>query len=100
MPTEENFKINFLSKRSKVENEIRLPIAIYADFVSVLRKVENNIFGGEMSNALQQHEVLSYCVYVKSTLPDKVTYKLPTEPFVYRKLCDNEDVAEHFVNYI
>jgi hypothetical protein len=48
----------------------------------------------------QHHEALTYCVYVKSTLPDKVTFKLPKEPFIYRKTCDNEDVAQHFVKLI
>jgi hypothetical protein len=66
----------------------------------VLKRVENNSIGGDMSTALQHHEALSYCVYVKSTLPEKVSFKLPKEPFVYRKTCDNEDVAEHFVKYI
>jgi hypothetical protein len=51
MPTIGNYKINFLSKRGKVKNEIRLPIAIYADFESVLRKVENKKFGGEKSTS-------------------------------------------------
>jgi hypothetical protein len=78
MPTTENYKINFLSKRGNVENEIRLPIAIYANFESVLKRIENTTLKGEKSNATQEHEALSYCVYVKSTLPESVTFKLPS----------------------
>jgi hypothetical protein len=100
MPNKDNCKINFLSKRGNVEKEIQLPIAIYADFELVLKRVENNSIRGEMSTSLQQYEALSYCLYVKSTQPEKVSFKLPKEPFVYRKTCDNEDVAEHFEKYI
>ena len=86
MPQCSDNQINFLNKRGKVENEMRLPIAVYADFESILPKVDSEKdSSSSKTKPLQIHEAMSYCIQIVSSLPEHVTRKLSNKPFVYRR---------------
>jgi DNA polymerase type B, organellar and viral/Recombination endonuclease VII len=94
MPTKTPF-----IKFENVERQLRVPIAIYADFESILKPIHGNNPSPDESYTrhYQLHEPMSFCVYVKTSFPCS---GLPTEPYIYRGREGREDVAKHFVNYL
>jgi hypothetical protein len=86
-------------KFEMVERQLRVPIAIYADFESILKPIHGNNPSPDESYTrhYQLHEPMSFCVYVKTSFPCS---GLPTEPYIYRGREGEGDVARHFVNYL
>ncbi|XP_073986094.1 uncharacterized protein [Rhodnius prolixus] len=84
---------------TKVQNQMRIPIVIYADFESVLKKIPSD---GNSSRTYttpyQSHLPMSFCVYIKvaEDIRHCLPADFPAEPYIYT----GEDSAEKFMAYI
>ncbi|XP_073999570.1 uncharacterized protein [Rhodnius prolixus] len=84
---------------TKIQNQLRIPIVIYADFESILKKINNNNPGTSQTTPYQSHLPMSFCTYVKvaEDIPRHcIPADFPAEPYIYT----GEDAAEKFMAYI
>lgn len=98
MPKNEDIFLKF--KNTAYETE--MPITICADFESVLVPVlgcQNNpeLPGAQVTH---MHKLMSYCFFVKHSLPSHVVKGLPTQPVLYRARNETDDVGAHFMEEI
>lgn len=75
---------------------IKLPIVVYADFESILLKVNKKVSTKTKINNV--HEPMSFGIYVvhDESLPESVTSYLPRKPYIYR----GENAPKKFMNYL
>jgi hypothetical protein len=75
-----------------------LPIIIYADFEAALVDVQRppNDPYRSSTTTVQQHEVMSYCFFVQTTLTPEKMVGVPLEPHIYRW----ENAAARFLTHL
>ncbi|KAE9543662.1 hypothetical protein AGLY_002058, partial [Aphis glycines] len=75
----------------------RHPIVIYADFVALLKKLEEKC--GNNTKVIQKHEVMSYGFMIKanSDVPTELLeqFNIPTSPIIFRGDEDNKNVGKN-----
>lgn len=77
-------------------HSLKLPIVAYADFESLLVKVNKKVSKKTFINS--HHEPMSFGIYVvyDRSLPDCITNYLPKEPYIYRGL----NAPAKFMHYL
>jgi hypothetical protein len=80
------------------QHSTELPIVIYADFEAALRDVQGPPYDPYRSSTtkVQQHEAMSYCFFVHTTLPPEKMVDVPLEPQIYR----GENAAARFLEQL
>lgn len=87
---------NSILKFKKTQQQYKIPIVIYADFESTLISNEITDPDSPANSKYQKHEPNSYCLLVKSNLPEDLLrqYGIPTNPQLYR----GTEVSRKFVS--
>jgi hypothetical protein len=80
------------------QHSTELPIVIYADFEAALMDIQGppNDPYRSSTTKVQQHEAMSYCFLVHTTLPPEKMVGVPLEPQVYR----GENAAAKFLEQL
>ncbi|XP_025206925.1 uncharacterized protein LOC112602817 [Melanaphis sacchari] len=83
-------------------NTQRHPIVIYADFETILMKMDDKNEGN--TKIMHRHEAMSYGLIVKASddvpLELMEEHEITTEPVIYRGSESKTDVAKHFIETV
>lgn len=92
VPTERNACIKF----TKINQQYKIPIVIYADFEASLIPIQHHNIDLNTRNKYQKHEPNSFCLLIKSTLHDNYLQRfgLTSKPQLYR----GERASEKFID--
>jgi hypothetical protein len=80
------------------QHSTELPIVIYADLEAAIIDVQGatkDLYRSSTTK-VQQHEAMSYCFFVQTTLPPEIMVGVPLEPQIYR----GENAAAKFLEQL